>query len=117
MANTYTQLYIQIVFAVKGRQSLIRKAWKNELYAYTGGIIKEQGSKPLAINGMSDHIHIFIGYGTSISISNLAEEIKTSSNKFLKEYFLHRNFGWQQGYGRFAVASFFIQQVAYGCCH
>jgi putative transposase len=111
MANTYTQLYIQIVFAVKGRESLIRNTWKNELYAYIGGIIKEQGSKPLAINGMSDHIHIFIGYGTSVSLADLVEEIKTSSNKFLKSHFRHNNFSWQRGYGAFSYSRSQIDAV------
>jgi putative transposase len=60
MANTYTQLYVQLVFSVKGRESLIKKAWKDNLYAYIGGIILNKNSKPLAINGMSDHIHILL---------------------------------------------------------
>lgn len=111
MANTYTQLYIQIVFAVKGRESLILRAWKDELYAYIGGIIKQHGSKPLAINGMSDHIHIFIGYGPSVSLSDLVEEIKTSSNKFLKQQFTHRNFSWQRGYGAFSYSRSHIDAV------
>lgn len=111
MANTYTQLYIQIVFAVKGRQSLIRKVWKEELYAYIGGILKQHGSKPLAINGTSDHIHIFIGYGTSVSLSDLVEEIKTSSNKFIKIHFQYANFNWQRGYGAFSYSKSHIDAV------
>jgi putative transposase len=109
MANTYSQIYIHIIFAVQGRENIIKKAWKNELYAYMGGIIKNLGSKPLAINGMPDHVHIFIGHNPATTISNLVEEIKTSSNKFIKENFSNRNFKWQKGYGRFAAASIFVQ--------
>jgi putative transposase len=90
MANTYTQLYVQLVFSVKGRESLIKKAWKDNLYAYIGGIILNKNSKPLAINGMSDHIHIFIGYNPSTSLPDLVEDIKTSSNKYLRENIKHQ---------------------------
>jgi putative transposase len=98
MANTYTQLYIQLVFAVQGRQSLIKKEWKDELYAYTGGIITNNKSKPLAINGMPDHIHIFIGYNPTRLLPELVEEIKTSTNKFLKATNKVPVFNWQKGY-------------------
>lgn len=111
MADTYTQLYIQIVFSVKGRESLIKKAWKDELYAYIGGIITKQKSKSLAINGMPDHIHIFIGYNPSVAIPNLVEEIKTSSNKFLKEKFKAITFNWQKGYGAFSYSRSQIDPV------
>lgn len=84
MGNTYTQLYIQIVCTVQGPQSLIKRAWRDELYAYIGGIISNKGSKPLAINGMPDHVHIFIGLNIEASLSNLVREIKTSTNKLIK---------------------------------
>ena len=102
MANTDTQLYVQLVFSVQGRESLIKKSWKSELYAYIGGIIQNNKSKPLAINGMPDHIHIFIGYNPARSLPDLVEEIKTSSNKFLKEKFKAPVFYWQRGYGAFS---------------
>ncbi|SEI80609.1 REP element-mobilizing transposase RayT [Dyadobacter sp. SG02] len=111
MANTYTQLYIHIVFSVKGRESLISKAWKNDLYAYIGGIILNHRSKPLAINGMPDHIHILIGYNPSTPLPTLVEEIKTSSNKWIKEHFNLMNFNWQKGYGAFSYSRSSIDQV------
>ncbi len=84
MANTYTQLHIQLVFAVKGRESLIQKSWKDELYKYITGIVQNHGHKMLAINGMPDHIHIFIGYDPNQKIPDLIETIKTDSNHFIK---------------------------------
>lgn len=111
MANTYSQIYIHIVFAVQGRENLIKKAWKDELYSYIGGIIKNLGSKPLIINGMPDHIHILVGLNPSSTISNLVEEIKTSSNKFIKEHFSNKNFKWQKGYGAFSYSRSQIDSV------
>jgi putative transposase len=111
MGDTYTQLYVQIVFSVKGRENLIKKAWKNELYAYIGGIILNRRSKPLAINGMPDHIHIFIGYNPAISLPDLIEEIKTSSNTFIKARFGLNTFAWQKGYGGFSYSRSQIDAV------
>lgn len=111
MANTYTQLYMQIVFSVQGRESIIKKAWKDELYAYIGGIILNKKSKPLAINGMPDHIHIFIGYNPVTSLPDLVEEIKTSLNKFLKDKFKISVFNWQRGYAAFSYSRSQIDDV------
>lgn len=111
MANTYSQIYIHIIFAVQGRENVIKKAWKSELYAYMGGIIKNLGSKPLVINGMPDHVHIFIGHNPATTISNLVEELKTSSNKFIKENFSNRTFKWQKGYGAFSYSRSQIDTV------
>jgi len=111
MPNTYTQLYIQMVFSVQGRESLIKKAWKEALYAYIGGIILNNKSKPLAINGMPDHIHIFIGYNPTVLLPDLVEEIKTSSNKFLKEKYKISIFNWQRGYGAFSYSRSHIDAV------
>ena len=85
MPNTYTQLYIQFVFAVKYRQSLVQKEWKNELYKYITGIVQNNKSKMLAINGMPDHIHIFIGYKPSVSIPDLVKDIKVASSLWINE--------------------------------
>ncbi|OJV21163.1 MAG: transposase [Dyadobacter sp. 50-39] len=111
MANTYTQLYIHIVFSVKGRESLISKVWKNDLYAYIGGIILNHRSKPLAINGMPDHIHILIGYNPATPLPVLVEEIKTSSNKWIKEHHHVPMFSWQKGYGAFSYSRGSIDKV------
>lgn len=105
MADTYTQLDIQLVFAVKGRQSLIQKSWKDELYRYITGIVQNHKHKMLRINGMPDHIHIFIGYHPSQLIPRLVEEIKTSSNEFVNAQGLAtRKFSWQKGYGAFSYS-------------
>ncbi len=101
--STFTQLYIQIVFAVRGRQHLIQPAWEDELYRYIGGILIGKGQKPLAINGMPNHIHLFIGMKPHISLSDLVREIKKSTNSFINDKPLspHR-FQWQEGFGAFS---------------
>ncbi len=103
MANTYTQLYVQIVFAVLGRVSLIRSAWEDELYQYITGIVQNRKHKMLAINGMPDHIHIFLGLNPNDSISELVRETKKASNSFINERRLCLHpFQWQSGYGAFS---------------
>ena len=85
MANTYTQIHIQFVFAVKFRDGLIHLSFKDELYQYIAGIIKHHNHKLLAINGMPDHIHIFVGMRPSQSLSDLLQDIKGSSSKWINE--------------------------------
>ena len=102
MANTYTQSYFHLVFAVKHRESLIEKSWKNELEMYITGIVQNHKHKLLAIGSMPDHIHIFIGYYLNELIPDLVENIKTSSNAWIKEKKLSKfKFDWQKGYGAF----------------
>jgi len=103
MANTYTQCYFHLVFAVKNRDALIRKSWKDELEEYITGIVQNHKYKLLSINSMPDHIHIFIGYNVNHLIPELVEEIKTSSNAWIKEKRLSKfKFEWQKGYGAFS---------------
>ncbi|WP_281634314.1 IS200/IS605 family transposase [Flavobacterium luteolum] len=103
MANTYSQLYIQIVFAVKGRQNLISKNWKDEIYKYIIGIIVNQKQKLIAIYGMPDHIHILVGIKPNVSISDLVRDIKSSSSKFINEQkWINGKFEWQTGFGAFS---------------
>jgi REP element-mobilizing transposase RayT len=105
MANTNIDINIQLVFAVKNRDSLIGKAWRDQLYQYITGIVQQNNHKMLRINGMSDHIHIFIGYNVNQLIPNLVEEIKTSSNKYIKDNKLTPfKFSWQTGYGAFSYS-------------
>ena len=105
MANTYTQIHIQFVFAVKHRDGLIHSSFKNELYQYIAGIIKYHNHKLLAINGMSDHIHILIGMRPTQSISDLLQDIKGNSSKWINEKkFLRAKFEWQEGYGAFSYS-------------
>ncbi len=85
MANTYTQIYIHIVFAVKGRQNLISKNWNEELYKYITGIITNEGQKLIAINGMPDHIHILIDLKPNKALSDLVRDIKANSSRFINE--------------------------------
>jgi putative transposase len=103
MANTYTQLYIHLVFSPKNRDSLIQKAWKDDLEKYITGIVQNHNHKMLAIGSMPDHIHIFIGYNVNQTIPDLVEDIKTSSNAWIKKNKLSKfHFEWQKGYGAFS---------------
>jgi putative transposase len=103
MANTYTQCYFHLVFAVKNRAALIKKEWKDELGKYIiTGIVQAHRHKMLAVGSMPDHIHIFIGYNVNQLIPDLVEEIKTSTNAWIKEKrFSKFKFEWQKGYGAF----------------
>jgi len=83
--STFSQIYIQVVFAVKGRASLIHSSWEDELFKYITGIVQNKEQKMLAINGMPDHIHFLIGMRPSCCLSDLVREIKKSSNEFIKE--------------------------------
>jgi putative transposase len=113
MAGTFSQIYIQIVFAVKGRESLIQKEWEERLYQYITGIIRAKEQKLIAINGMPDHIHIFIGMKPSCCLSDLVREVKKSSNDFINENKLSKfKFSWQEGYGAFSYSHSQIDAVA-----
>ena len=102
MANTYTQCYFHLVFAVKNRGAVIKKEWKNDLEMYVTGIVQNHNHKMLAIGAMPDHIHLFIGYNVNHLIPDLVEEIKTSSNAWIKLNRLSKfKFEWQKGYGAF----------------
>jgi putative transposase len=103
MANTYSQIYIQIVFAVDGRLSLIRPEFKAELFKYMTGIVRNQGQKLIAINGMSDHVHVLIGLKPAMALANLVRDIKADSSEFINRKKLVRGrFSWQEGYGAFS---------------
>ena len=105
MPGSFSQIYIQVVFAVKGRESLISNNWEEELYKYITGIIQNKGQKLLAINGMPDHIHVLIGMKPSCCLSDLVREIKKSSNAFIAEKkFSKFKFQWQEGFGAFSYS-------------
>ena len=105
MANTYSQIYIQIVFAVQNRNALIDFSWEDELYKYITGIIQNKEQKLIAINGMPDHIHILIGMKPTCNLSDLVREIKKSSNNFVNEKQLSKfSFKWQEGFGAFSYS-------------
>ena len=112
MAGTFSQIYIQVVFAVKGRQNLIGKQWKEEINKYIAGIIKGKEQKPIIVNGMPDHIHAFIGLRPAMSISDLVREIKNNTTNFINErQFVRGKFSWQEGYGSFSYSHSHIQNV------
>ena len=112
MANTYTQIHLQFVFAVKYRNGLIHSSFKQELYQYISGIIKANNHKLLAINGMPDHLHILVGMRPSQSVSDLMQDIKANSSKWINEKkFLKVKFEWQEGYGAFSYSKSHVQNV------
>jgi len=103
MANTYTQIYIHIVFSVQGRQQLIRPEFQEELHKYITGIIRKKEQKLIAINSMQDHIHVFNGMKPNIAISDLVRDIKSNSSTFINEKkWVRGKFNWQEGYGAFS---------------
>jgi putative transposase len=105
MSGTYSQIYLHVVFAVKGRENIIQLKWKDEVYKYIAGIIKNKGQKPIIVNGMSDHIHLFIGLRPSIAISDLVRDIKNNSTNFINEKkWLRGRFSWQEGFGVFSYS-------------
>ena len=112
MAGTYSQLYIQVVFAVKGRENMMAKSWRNDLHKYISGIITNKEQKSIIVNGMADHIHIFIGLKPSMKISDLVRDIKNNSAKFINEKgFVKGKFSWQEGYGVFSYSHSEISRV------
>lgn len=112
MANTYSQLYVQIVFAVKGRQNLISNKWKDELYKYITGIVANENQKLIAINGMPDHIHILIGIKPNKALSDLVRDIKANSSRFINEKrWINGKFEWQSGFGAFTYSHSHLANV------
>jgi len=112
MPGTFSQIYIQLVFALKGRGNLILKEWKDELRKYIAGIIKNKEQKTIIINGMPDHIHAFIGLRPSMPISDLVRDIKNNSSNFINERKLVKGkFSWQEGYGAFSYSHSHIENV------
>ena len=112
MPGTFSQIYIQVVFAVKGRESLIQASWEERLYQYITGIVQKKEQKMLAINGMPDHIHFLIGMKPSCCLSDLIREVKKSSNDFVKDNKLSKyKFNWQEGYGAFSYSDSQLNNV------
>jgi len=111
MANTYTQVHIQFVFAVKFRAALIEASWKEELHKYITGIFQANNHKMLMINSMPDHIHVFIGMRPHQAIAALVQNVKTESNKWIKQKGHAPNFAWQEGYGAFSYSRSHVPDV------
>lgn len=103
MANTFSQIYIQTVFAVDGRLSLIRPDFKENLYKYITGIVRNKKQKLISINGMQDHIHILIGLRPAMALADLVHDVKANSSNFInKNKWVRGKFSWQEGYGAFS---------------
>ena len=110
--STFSKIYIQVVFAVKNRESLISYEWEERLYQYITGIVQKKEQKMLAINGMPDHIHLFIGMKPSCCLSDLVREVKKASTEMINENKLSKNkFNWQEGYGAFSYSHSQIDHV------
>jgi REP element-mobilizing transposase RayT len=105
MANTYTQIYLHVVFAVEGRQSLIKPEHNDELQKYITGIVSGQKQKLIAINNMPDHLHLLVGLRPDSSLSDLVRDIKANSSKFINEkHWVMGRFSWQEGFGAFSYS-------------
>jgi REP element-mobilizing transposase RayT len=112
MANTFTQIYIHVVFAVRGRQNLIKKEHKEELHKYIAGIIRNKKQKLYAINSMPDHFHIFVSIKPNIPVSDLVRDIKNNSSGFINtKKWVRGKFNWQEGYGAFSYGHSQIDAV------
>ena len=112
MAGTYTQIYIQVVFAVKGRQNLLAKAWRQDVFKYMAGIIKNKGHKPIIVNGVSDHVHAFIGLRPAMALSDLVRDMKNNTTNFINaQGWASGKFHWQEGYGAFSYSHSQIDNV------
>ena len=112
MPNTYTQIHIQTVFSVQHRDCIIGKSWKDDLYKYMAGIIRNHGHKVLSINGMPDHVHVFFGMRPTQSLSDLMKAIKGDSSEWVNQQkFIRGKFSWQEGYGAFSYAKSQVPDV------
>lgn len=105
MAGTFHQIYLQYVFAVKGRQNLLLKPWRDDVFKYMSGIITNKGQKAIIVNGVSDHVHVLVGLQPSQCPSDLIRDVKNNSSNFINEQkFVKGKFSWQDGYGVFSYA-------------
>ena len=112
MAGTFSQIYIQYVFAVKGRENLLLKPWRDEVFKYISGIINGKNQKPIIVNGLANHVHVFVGLNPSMAISDLVRDIKNNSTNFINDQrYLRNKFSWQEGYGAFSYSHSQIEDV------
>lgn len=112
MANTFTQMYVQVIFAVKGRENLISEIHRKEIEKYICGIINNSKSKPIAIYCNPDHVHILIGMNPSLSLSDLVRDIKANSSRWINQKrWINAQFRWQEGYGAFTYSKSHVDKV------
>jgi putative transposase len=112
MPSTFSQIYIQYVFAVRGRKNLLQKPWRDEVFKYIAGIIKGKDQKPIIVNGVADHVHVFVGLKPSMRISDLVRDIKNNSSNYINDQkYTGEKFSWQEGYGAFSYSHSQIDNV------
>lgn len=112
MANTYHQIYLQTVFAVKYREAIILKEWKATLFAVIGNLINEANCKTIIVNGVEDHVHCFIGLKPVVSVSELMKTVKAKSSRYINDHSLTPGrFEWQEGYGVFLYGQSQVEKV------
>jgi REP element-mobilizing transposase RayT len=112
MANTYHQIYLQTVFAVKYRNAVILKDWKSKLFGVIGNLINETNCKTIIVNGVEDHVHCFLGLKPVVSVSELMKTVKAKSSKYINDHKLTpQRFEWQEGYGVFSYSQSQVDKV------
>ena len=112
MAQTFSQIYIQIVFAVNGRGNLLHKPWRDEVFKYISGIIKEKKQKSIIVNGVENHVHLFVGLQPSMCVSDLVRDVKNNTTNFINQRkFVEGRFSWQEGHGSFSYSHSHIEKV------
>ena len=112
MANTYHQIYLQTVFAVKYRMAVINKEWKNKLFGVIGNLINETNCKTIIVNGVEDHVHCFLRLKPVVSVSELMKTVKAKSSKYINDHKLTpERFEWQEGYGVFSYSQSSVDSV------
>ena len=112
MANTYHQIYLQTIFAVKYRNAVIDKSWKEQLFGVIGNLINETKCKTIIVNGIEDHVHCFLGLKPVVSVSDLMQTVKAKSSKYINDHKLTKErFEWQGGYGVFSYSQSAVESV------
>ena len=112
MANSYHQIYLQTVFAVKYRNAVLDKIWRSKVQGVIGNLINETGCKTIIVNGVEDHMHCFLGLRPAVSVSELMKTIKAKSSKYINDHSLTANrFEWQEGYGVFSYRQSDVDQI------
>jgi putative transposase len=110
--GTFSQIYIQYVFAVKHRQNLLHRDWRSNVFEYMAGTIRGKKQKPIIVNGVEDHVHVFVGIKPSICMADLVRDIKNNSSKFINDQgYLGHPFSWQEGYGAFSYSHSSVENV------
>jgi REP element-mobilizing transposase RayT len=112
MANSYYQIYLQLVFVVKYRAAILDKSWRGKVQGVIGNLINETGCKAIIVNGVEDHMHCFVGLRPAVSVSELLKTVKAKSSKYINDHNLTKErFEWQEGYGAFSYRQRDVDQI------